>query len=226
MFDVVWSLFRSFLCKFFDVFSWNKQDTIMNSLRINIRVGTDMFVPLEVDPKWTIGEVKQKLAPKVNCTPQEIRVIFAGQELDNSIVVEDCDIGQQSIIHVFKGVRKGAESDSKKSLISNVLRQKLTLTDGDLRMATCSEEMKRVHFFVYCTSPCKNVCHGKLRVRCAKCKLGTLTVNQDPCCWDDVLLPERIQGVCHSEGCEGNLAELFFICANHSSSNDDTCVSL
>lgn len=33
-----------------------------------------------------------------------------------------------------------------------------------------------------------------------------LCVSQGPSCWDDVLLRNRIHGVCHSDGCKGTEA--------------------
>lgn len=227
MFDQFLQVLVSFLHRCLNVLIGQKTHGIMNALKINIRVGPDKFMPLDVDPKWSIGEVKDTLAPRVNCTPEEIRIIFAGRELDNSVVVEDCDIGQQSVIHVVKGMKASsveAPIELRKTLVSNVLKQKLT--DNDLRVSSCTTEMKKVHFFVYCTSPCKNVCHGKLRVRCNKCKLGTLIVSKDPSCWEDVLVSGRIQGVCQDENCDGTIAEFFFKCTNHSSNNEDSCVAL
>lgn len=29
---------------------------------------------------------------------------------------------------------------------------------------------------------------------------------QGPCCWDDVLLPNRIHGICQSQDCDGKVA--------------------
>ncbi|XP_040906227.1 E3 ubiquitin-protein ligase parkin [Toxotes jaculatrix] len=80
-------------------------------------------------------------------------------------------------------------------------------------------------FFVYCKS-CSSVQPGKLRVRCRTCKQTTLTLSRDPSCWDDVLLPGRIHGVCQSDGCQGNEAEFFMKCASHPTSDDDLSVAL
>lgn len=83
-----WSILRSFVYTVFAIFSRKGSISDMNSLKINIRVGVDTSVQLEVDPKWTVGKVKEILAPKVKCSPLEIRIIFAGRELDNSTILE------------------------------------------------------------------------------------------------------------------------------------------
>jgi hypothetical protein len=62
-------------------------------------------------------------------------------------------------------------------------------------------ERKRAHFYVYCSWPCKEMKHGKLRVRCASCQSGAFTVDRDPQCWDDVLKSRRITGDCQNDTC-------------------------
>lgn len=49
---------------------------------------------------------------------------------------------------------------------------------------------------------------------------------QDPTCWDDVLIPGRVTGLCQAEECDGNIAEFFFKCAKHRSSPNDWAVPL
>lgn len=80
-------------------------------------------------------------------------------------------------------------------------------------------------FFVYCKSCC-SVRPGKLRVRCRSCRQTTLTLSRGPSCWDDVLLPGRIRGVCQSDGCDSSEAEFYMKCASHPTSEDDLSVAL
>lgn len=87
---------------------------------------------------------------------------------------------------------------------------------------TDTEKIK-THFFIYC-SQCRDLCPGKLRVRCALCKGGAFTVYKDPECWDDVLKPNRILGLCETneisctrENHELPFAEFYFKCAKHMS---------
>lgn len=55
---------------------------------------------------------------------------------------------------------------------------------------------ERPHFYVYCSKPCNSVQVGKLRVRCAVCKQGALTVHRDPCNWQDVLNKGQVGSYC------------------------------
>lgn len=91
------------------------------------------------------------------------------------------------------------------------------------------QQGERAHFFVYCSSPCKSVQAGKLRVRCASCQSGAVTVDRDPQSWQDVLQPRRITVHCENDSCQPNFASrdetdapvlyahFFFKCANHAS---------
>ncbi|XP_061600860.1 E3 ubiquitin-protein ligase parkin isoform X1 [Cololabis saira] len=80
-------------------------------------------------------------------------------------------------------------------------------------------------FFIFCKS-CSSIQPGKLRVRCRSCRETVLTLSRGPSCWDDVLLPGRIDGVCQSGGCPGNQAEFYWKCASHPTSDDDVSVAL
>ncbi|GCC26668.1 hypothetical protein chiPu_0005086 [Chiloscyllium punctatum] len=81
-------------------------------------------------------------------------------------------------------------------------------------------------FYVYCKATCKAVQPGKLRVRCSTCQQGTLTLTRDPSCWGDVLERSRMTGVCQAEDCNGTVAEFYFKCGKHPTSESDTSVIL
>lgn len=65
-------------------------------------------------------------------------------------------------------------------------------------MCPPDSERSKAHFFVYCSSPCKEMKQGKLRVRCASCRSGAFTVDRDPTSWEDVLKKHQIQGTCEN----------------------------
>nr|XP_016852459.1 PREDICTED: E3 ubiquitin-protein ligase parkin [Anolis carolinensis] len=81
-------------------------------------------------------------------------------------------------------------------------------------------------FYVFCKSFCQAVKPGKLRVHCRTCKQGTLTLSRGPSCWEDVLIPNRITGVCQSRNCNGEVAEFYFKCGAHPTSDSETSVAL
>lgn len=93
------------------------------------------------------------------------------------------------------------------------------------------QQENRAHFYVYCSAPCKAVTAGKLRVKCARCGSGAVTVDRDPQCWPDVLQPNRITVHCESIFCpitssvssadetatQVSYAHFYFKCAQHPS---------
>lgn len=108
----------------------------------------------------------------------------------------------------------------------------LQLIDRDrLNIGEAQRERTRAHFFVHC-SQCRQLCAGKLRVRCAVCGGGAFTVYRDPECWEDVLRARRIHGLCETApdgeqpcvdaGTAGGppYAEFYFKCAVHESGGE------
>jgi parkin len=197
--------------------------------------------------------------------PDEVKIIFAGKELDestkfyvsyltiplNSLLIisikfQECDLGQQSVLHAVKVTsRKTKLSDNLKKRLDDIYDEEdevspkhtskplsstlidLQLNDSDRKRIDQNHmESYKASFFVYC-SDCKKICKGKLRVRCGVCKSGAIILARDPECWDDVLLAKRIHGICEeneipctSEDNGLPFVEFFFKCAEHSSSNN------
>ncbi|XP_076372547.1 E3 ubiquitin-protein ligase parkin isoform X1 [Tachypleus tridentatus] len=203
-----------------------KNTVDMNKLRINVRFNGQISVPLDINPQWTISQMKETLSSKLNVLPEDLSIIFAGKELDDDLCVENCDIGQQSILHAVRARNRAPSlmiTTSKSSLLHESIAS-LQLSEDEQKTVNQTSDKRKVNFYVYCSGPCKDVCPGKLRVRCSYCKQGTLTVIKDPCCWDDVLIAGRIPGVCQADNCSGDAAEFYFKCSNHES--QDQAVAL
>lgn len=95
------------------------------------------------------------------------------------------------------------------------------------------QQENRAHFFVFCSTPCKAVTVGKLRVKCATCNSGAVTVDRDPQCWPDVLQPRRITVHCENDFCPAPTsisndtecqvlyARFYFKCAKHASLGEE-----
>lgn len=132
------------------------------------------------------------------------------------ICLQDCDLGEQSILHAVRS-RTNTSSSKRASRPLNEALKDLQLSNivetPDDVIQTAEEtaaERKRVHFYVFCSSPCGGMREGKLRVRCSTCKSGAITVDSDPRCWQDVLEPHRISGHCEQENCPVSKVILFY----------------
>ncbi|XP_058508225.1 E3 ubiquitin-protein ligase parkin isoform X2 [Solea solea] len=213
-----------------------------NMVIVFVRFDLGPAVAVELQEEASVAELKDAVASRHGVHPDTLRVLFAGRELRSEVTLQGCDLPDQSTIHVIRP--SSASSSSSQQL---PLQESKSLTRVDLsfsRLPSTREEETReeetaeetqagghkgVHtcstFFVYCKT-CGSVEPGKLRVRCSKCKETTITLSRDPSCWDDVLLPGRIHGMCQSDGCDGNEAEFFMKCASHPTSDDEPSVAL
>lgn len=43
---------------------------------------------MDLDPKWDIKNVKEVVAPRLGLEPEEVKIIFAGKELPDSVLLE------------------------------------------------------------------------------------------------------------------------------------------
>jgi parkin len=43
---------------------------------------------VDLDPKWYIKNVKELVATRLGLSPEEVKIIFAGKELHDLIVIE------------------------------------------------------------------------------------------------------------------------------------------
>ncbi|XP_063163842.1 E3 ubiquitin-protein ligase parkin isoform X1 [Candoia aspera] len=211
-----------------------------------VRFNSSHGFPVEVDSDTSIFQLKEAVAKRQGVPADQLRVIFAGKELRNDLTLKNCDIPQQSIVHIIQNPQK-REDENPTVLLPCNGREPQSLTRVDLntnllpsdssglavildnRIPTASDNSdaaKYSSFYIFCKSVCQAVKPGKLRVRCKTCKHGTLTLAQDPSCWEDVLIPNSISGVCHYQNCSGEIAEFYFKCGAHPTSDSETSVPL
>ncbi|NXG55624.1 PRKN ligase, partial [Hemiprocne comata] len=170
--------------------------------------------------------------------------------------LQNCDVAQQSIVHIVQSPQKNSqnkdetEDDHAEGILKALEKEPESLTRIDLStsilpslsagLAVILDTTKTSvslpseksgtsgynSFYVFCKNLCQAVKPGKLRVRCNVCKQGTLTLARGPSCWEDVLIPNRIRGVCQSQRCNGNIAEVYFKCGAHPTTDSETSVAL
>ncbi|XP_075212405.1 E3 ubiquitin-protein ligase parkin [Lycorma delicatula] len=223
--DLILYIFRSML----QVLRFGRR-SINNSLNIYIKSNTGSTLTVELDPKWDIKNVKEVIAPQLGLPPDEVKIILAGKELDDSIIIEECDLGERSILHAVRSRSKNLSEKPLRSLNDAIsVRQLANISESDDSTLSVEEldasegKQHRSNFYVYCGAPCGMIRMGKLRVRCATCGSGALTVDSDPTCWDDVLKSHRISAHCEEENCSTgpvSWAEFYFKCAEHTSEGE------
>ncbi|XP_032408695.1 E3 ubiquitin-protein ligase parkin isoform X4 [Xiphophorus hellerii] len=216
-----------------------------------VRFNRGPGVAMELSAAARVAELKEIVASQQGVPAQELRVLFAGRELQSSASLQACDLPEQSTVHVVlpppgslhlpqpqehlaASVTRLTRLDLSSSRLAAAAAVQTAVLEGgrgggdeDQRTEQQAAAPKGVcsTFFVYCKR-CSSIQSGKLRVRCRRCRQMTLTLCRGPSCWDDVLLPGRIHGVCQFEGCHGNEAEFYMKCASHPTSEDDVSVAL
>ncbi|KAM6462844.1 E3 ubiquitin-protein ligase parkin isoform 7-T8 [Liasis olivaceus] len=219
--------------------------TNSSECHVFVRFNSSHGFPMEVDSDTSIFQLKEAVAKRQGVPADQLRVIFAGKELSNDLTLKNCDLPQQSIVHIVQK-RQKSENENSGVLPSNGGEPK-SLTRVDLNTnllpsdssglavilnnkvptpSDNSDAAKYNSFYIFCKSSCQAVKPGKLRVRCKTCKHGTLTLARDPSCWEDVLIPNRISGICHFQNCSGEIAEFYFKCGAHPTSDSETSVPL
>lgn len=83
LFNLVKSAFLGMLRLF-----WFDKQKMSNSLSIYIKTNTGNTLSVELDPKWDIKNLKEIVAPRMGIEPENIKIIFAGKELHDSIIIE------------------------------------------------------------------------------------------------------------------------------------------
>eukprot|EP00794_Sanderia_malayensis_P000366 gene366-999_t len=183
-----------------------------DAIQINVRIqGENKLV--QVAPGWNIKQLKTCLAESFSLPQGQFRIIFAGSVLPDSLTLQECQLGQHSVVHVLVSVdenRPATINESKPASLA-FLRQ---TTDGSKE---ADSKKKAPRFYVYCKLVCHELKPGKLRVRCRKCKDEAFTLSRGPDSWHDVLQRDRISGQCINRDCHCNNAEFFFKCAGHAS---------
>ncbi|XP_047208420.1 E3 ubiquitin-protein ligase parkin isoform X3 [Girardinichthys multiradiatus] len=228
-----------------------------NAVFVRYNLGPGVAVELQAEA--SVAELKELVGSQQGVPPQELRVLFAGRELQSSSSLQGCDLPEQSTVHVVlpppdssfsqllllqERLALGGEKEKQDGLTTlDLSSSRLPATSSGLAVIldgaggrargedqgkeqqAAAPKGTRSTFFVYCKR-CLSIQSGKLRVRCRSCRQMTLTLSRGPSCWDDVLLPGRIHGICQSKDCRGNEAEFYMKCASHPTSEDDVSVAL
>ncbi|CAG9855836.1 unnamed protein product [Phyllotreta striolata] len=220
---------KNFLHRMFQVLSLGKK-TITNSLSIYVKHIGGRTLAVELDPTWDIKNLKEVVAPKLGLEPNEVKIIFAGKELGDEIKIEECDLGQKSVLHAVKIAKKtklpqlndGSFIEENEDLnsskpLSETLDDSMfshedsssssAIIDKENSQSEASTSKSKVHFYVFCPT-CKEMKSGKIRVRCHFCKSGAFTVHSEPQNWHDVLITKQITGTCENspESCANVLS--------------------
>lgn len=198
-------------------------------------------IELNVHPSQSGCQLRNDVARMSGKSPADLRLVFAGKLIEDVHTMKDLNIAENTTVHAVPAPRgqrttvNGSDFKNKLEEMSCVPSSVSTLlldsvvegqAQGEHRHPAIDDPTLRPSFYVYCRSHCQSVQPGKLRVRCRSCKDHAFVVSEDPTCWDDVILKDRISGSCLVPGCSGHKAEFYFKCASHVSSDEDRVIIL
>ncbi|XP_041462571.1 E3 ubiquitin-protein ligase parkin-like [Lytechinus variegatus] len=171
------------------------------------------------------AEIRDEVARLSGQSPADIRLIFAGKLITDVQTMEDLRICENTVIHAVPSQRIQHcetihDTDVEQPPVLGLLESRIVDKDGNIPDLDPGSSL-RPGFYVYCKSHCVSIQPGKLRVCCQTCKDPAFIVREDPVCWDDVILSDRISGSCLTPGCQGDKAEFFFKCSSHIASGND-----
>ncbi|KAF5297735.1 hypothetical protein FQR65_LT09909 [Abscondita terminalis] len=221
----------NFIARMRQFLSFGKR-TISNTLNIYIKTSSGSTLSVDLDPQWDIKNIKEIVGSKIGLEPDEMKIIFAGKELSDTVIIAECDLGQCSVLHAVKAKRPIKLDNSsvvEEEFESGSKPLCETLKDLSDTHDESSDSRHKAHFYIYCGT-CKGMKQGKLRVRCHFCKSGAFTVHSDPQNWEDVLENKRITGQCENNedecqnilnNSEPTFAQFYFKCAEHTSLGED-----
>ncbi|KAG9344544.1 hypothetical protein JZ751_011215 [Albula glossodonta] len=170
-------------------------DVLLPSLTFNSSHG----FPVELEEGASVAELKEEVGRQQGVRPEQLRVIFAGRELQSECTLQGCDLPEQSTVHVVMpppgscrrsdGVLQNRLSCDMDSLTRVDLSASRLPTSSDglaviletenhMQADAQTEPRSHSSFYVFCKTVCRAIQPGKLRVRCRTCKQGTLTLNR------------------------------------------------
>lgn len=86
-------------------------------MQLFVKTMTGKTVSVEVEEGETIEEVKAKISEKEGIPPEQQRLIFGGQQLEDAKTLEDYGVGDDDTFHLVLRLRGGIPSSlNSKSL--------------------------------------------------------------------------------------------------------------
>jgi len=91
---------------------------LRGGMQLFVKTLTGKTVSIEVEEGESIEDVKAKIAEKEGIPPEQQRLIFGGQQLQDSKTLDDYDVGDDATLHLVLRLRGG-------KTVSNIIKKAL-----------------------------------------------------------------------------------------------------
>ena len=86
--------------------------SIRGGMQLFVKTLTGKTVSIEVEEGESIEDVKNKIAEKEGIPPEQQRLIFGGQQLQDSKTLDDYDVGDDATLHLVLRLRGGTRASN------------------------------------------------------------------------------------------------------------------
>jgi len=86
--------------------------SVRGGMQLFVKTLTGKTVSIEVEEGESIEDVKAKIAEKEGIPPEQQRLIFGGQQLQDSKTLDDYDVGDDATLHLVLRLRGGTRTSS------------------------------------------------------------------------------------------------------------------